>query len=360
MKKILSPSLDILRGFAAISVVFYHVIEHYKWESFPVDGFLSWFRIGFFGVDIFFVLSGMLISLSAFFLIDFYEQKKEVSKFRFAFIKKRFLRIAPLHYLTCLIFLVFITPELLFEKFWMNFSTHLLFIHNFFPDFHGSINGVNWSLATEMQFYLLMMFFSPFIYRISWWKLSLIFVSISWSWRSLILIFTQDTSSTFSLFVLSTQLPGVLDEFLAGILIAKFVISDSYNVPIFRSKKIIFIIAAIFFYLTMTLFWKNSSYWNLPYMIIFFKTLVAFTLLFSVYLFFLLDWGIFLRFTAPLRYLGKISYGIYLWHLPVLISIKKISWLSPLNALFYILLLTMVLASLSWYFFERNFLSTVK
>ena len=38
-------SIDILRGFAAISVVVYHVIEHFNWSSFPISGPLLWFRL---------------------------------------------------------------------------------------------------------------------------------------------------------------------------------------------------------------------------------------------------------------------------------------------------------------------------
>ena len=52
------PSIDILRGFAALSVVVYHVIEHFKWIDFPTQGPLVWFRIGWMGVDLFFCYIG--------------------------------------------------------------------------------------------------------------------------------------------------------------------------------------------------------------------------------------------------------------------------------------------------------------
>ena len=32
------PQVDVLRGFAAVSVVVYHVIEHFGWADFPRDG----------------------------------------------------------------------------------------------------------------------------------------------------------------------------------------------------------------------------------------------------------------------------------------------------------------------------------
>jgi peptidoglycan/LPS O-acetylase OafA/YrhL len=59
------------------------------------------------------------------------------------------------------------------------------------------------------------------------------------------------------------------------------------------------------------------------------------------------------RLTAPLRYLGTISYGIYLWHLPVILALKRVSWVDGPKALPVVIVLTLVFASLSWHFFER-------
>ena len=63
--------------------------------------------------------------------------------------------------------------------------------------------------------------------------------------------------------------------------------------------------------------------------------------------------------TAPLRYLGTISYGIYLWHLPVILSLKKVTWVHGATALPYVIGLTLLLAMLSWHFFERPILQGV-
>ncbi len=135
-----------------LSVVVYRLIEHFKGDSFPIDGVRVWFRIGWMGVDLFFVISGFVIGLSAFICID----RSGVEGFRVPFIRHRLARIIPLHYLTRLIYVAFIVPELLFTHgFWLQILTHALFIHNFFLEHQGGISGVNWSLAAEMQFYLL-------------------------------------------------------------------------------------------------------------------------------------------------------------------------------------------------------------
>lgn len=112
------PSIDVLRFFAAISVVVYHCIEHYSWDDFPTKFGMLWFRIGWMGVDIFFVISGFVISLAAFTQIDRSGEKK----FARNFLLKRVSRIVPLHYLTLLIFIIFITPSLIFNHFFSIFS----------------------------------------------------------------------------------------------------------------------------------------------------------------------------------------------------------------------------------------------
>ena len=123
------PSIDVLRGFAAISVVIYHVIEIFGWTTFPTSGPLIWFRSGWMGVDLFFVISGFVIALSAFAEID----KNGVDRFQIPFMRRRIFRIVPLYYFTCLIFMAFIVPATLFEHFFPNILTHILFIHNLFP-----------------------------------------------------------------------------------------------------------------------------------------------------------------------------------------------------------------------------------
>ena len=57
----------------------------------------------------------------------------------------------------------------------------------------------------------------------------------------------------------------------------------------------------------------------------------------------------------PIRYLGEVSYGIYLWHL---FAIKPVvsADLAPLPMLGATLGLTLLLAAASWHFFEKPIL----
>ncbi len=60
-------------------------------------------------------------------------------------------------------------------------------------------------------------------------------------------------------------------------------------------------------------------------------------------------------FLSPLLYLGTISYGIYLFHLPVVLKIKDLD-MAPGWKLALILIITISLAALSWHFYEKRFL----
>ena len=57
--------LDVLRGLAALLVLVYHVIEVGAWKEFPVTGLALLARIGWVGVDLFFVISGFVIGKAA-------------------------------------------------------------------------------------------------------------------------------------------------------------------------------------------------------------------------------------------------------------------------------------------------------
>lgn len=350
------PSIDILRGFAAVSIVVYHVIEHYGWASFPKTGLLSWFRIGWMSVDLFFVISGFVIGLSAFAEIDRHGPRA----FRGPFMRRRICRIAPLHYLTCLAYILFIAHDLISDKLWTNALAHALFIHNWFPKLHGAINGVNWSLGAEMQFYVLMLIIAPWIRVARWWQLVLVLTTTAWLWRYSVtlLVSPTETDGPFLPFVFATQLPGMLDEFLAGLLLARFVKSrlgavllSSLNGA--KETGATALLASVTIWAVLALFWSQGHFWHNPLMATYFRTLLAGSFALLVLLCCILNNETWLKYSSPFRYLGTISYGIYLWHLPVLLSWKKAHWLTPAQALPLILACTILLAVTSWHFFER-------
>lgn len=135
------PALDGVRAIAALIVVFYHLYLRH----------LSWLPDGSFGVLIFFVLSGFLIT---WLLLKEADRSGTVSLRGFYF--RRSIRIFPAFY-AC--FIVNFAALLLSSRAvpWTAcLSTGLYFQDYYFP-FHeeGNFMGFSWSLAVEEQFYLI-------------------------------------------------------------------------------------------------------------------------------------------------------------------------------------------------------------
>jgi peptidoglycan/LPS O-acetylase OafA/YrhL len=357
------PVIDVLRAYAALSVVLLHVVALFEWTTFPQSGPFSWFHIGGMGVDLFFVISGFVISLSAFKIIDSQE-----SGFRFDFFVRRFARIAPLYYATCIFFVLFIYPHYLFDgSLLADALAHLFFVHNLSERYQGAINGVNWSVGVEMQFYLFILVFVPILRIARPWLIAAILVGVSWIWRYQVMQHADITgpAGVYPRFWAMTQLPGMLDEFAAGILLARFIRSDVGSRILAFCTRRTWIIAIVTIALTwpavvfMRQFLINS--WISTEMAIFGRTVLALTWAFLVFVACCLRGPVTLFLTAPARYLGTISYGIYLWHLPVIMTLHlRLTWLDGQRALPYVLILTCGLASGSWHFFERPFIERAK
>jgi len=157
------PTLDGLRGFAILAVVLYHtdylfVIPH----GFIAKTYHGLTRMGWSGVDLFFVLSGFLITSIL------YDSKNKAGYFRVFYIR-RVLRIFPLYYGFLTLFYVVLPPMLIATghesavRDIIKPSTQLvawLYLVNWFtrPLHHSYVSyyiAHFWSLAIEEQFYLL-------------------------------------------------------------------------------------------------------------------------------------------------------------------------------------------------------------
>jgi peptidoglycan/LPS O-acetylase OafA/YrhL len=160
--------LDGLRGIAVIMVVAVHA--YYLGPQFQTaEGFyVEWLRqlltSGWIGVDLFFALSGFLITS-----IQIEEKSRNYSfkTYLKRFYVKRGLRIFPLYYgllAACVVgsFLSIhskIDPAL--DSAFANFGIYALFLSNYIEPILGHapesshLLGMTWSLATEEQYYLI-------------------------------------------------------------------------------------------------------------------------------------------------------------------------------------------------------------
>lgn len=351
------PFVDVLRGLAALLVVWYHVIELGAWATFPDTGIAALPRIGWIGVDLFFVISGFVIGKAA---VQGYLTGGD---WRIYFVKRRLRRIVPLYFLTMVCYLFMVSPEILMYG-WISVGhvvSHLLFLHNLMPSTYGSINGPSWSVALEMQFYLLIVLLSPWLACSKWWTVLIAGVSVAIAWRfatTLVWVPNFTNSNIHSDVnvqrVAATQLPGTLDQFAMGICLAKLAMAGKLSFQPVRffawaSTAVIFLTIAWF------IFWPRAHYWYYPEMIRYWRTLLsagfAALLACTVMIPWSAGW-----LSRPFLYLGEISYGLYLWHLPILLTLlEKTPWRGQ-KLLTATILFTVVMAALSWHFFEQLWL----
>ncbi len=139
--------IQLLRGIASMLVVLMHITVNYEDNSGHVFLF-NIFKFGGSGVDIFFVLSGFIITYSN---LKYVEKPSATG----TFLKRRFVRIFPIYWL---IITVFLLAQLSLPAFYnTHFDTgigNLLQTYLLLPG-HIMLNGVSWSLTNELFFYLL-------------------------------------------------------------------------------------------------------------------------------------------------------------------------------------------------------------
>jgi len=149
-------AVDGMRAITMLNVVLFHCLfsftkmyddsKNYQFvESLP--GYLNWvWQVR--GSDCLFLVSGFLMGIT---LIREYQRDSSINVMRFY--KRRVMRIYPL-FLVALVIYTMVDFDRNIQYLWSN----LLFITNFSPEFRNIV-PVGWSLAVQMQFYLI----SPFI-----------------------------------------------------------------------------------------------------------------------------------------------------------------------------------------------------
>jgi peptidoglycan/LPS O-acetylase OafA/YrhL len=150
------PALDGLRGIAIICVFVYH-IQHFLFLGRPMFGRYLSLGGGFLGVDIFFVLSGFLITTL---LLEEWQATEKINLR--SFYVRRALRLLPALFFFIGSMVVYagltLSPEVAKETnrlalFAILYSTNWVFAFHLAPG--SDVLGHLWSLAIEEQFYLL-------------------------------------------------------------------------------------------------------------------------------------------------------------------------------------------------------------
>ena len=341
------PEIDGLRGIAVISVVLYH------FEKILLS--TSFFSGGFVGVDIFFVISGYLISYLIF------SELKTKNSFSFKkFYIRRIKRILPVLIFVILFFSAFFYIILIPEKlsFYLKSAiSSLFFISNIFfwktSTVYDAEETTNisllhtWSLSIEEQFYLIFPICVFLIHKFYRKKLILIIY--------LIIILSFLISNICSLYFPTLNfysLPTRVWEILFGTVIAYNEVFKNFS---FEPKKNLKIFSSfIFLFIVIFLIFGNDNFYH-PSII----TLVP--VIFSVYVIcFCRSKNSFLNkllTNKALVFLGLISYSLYLWHYPIFVITNNlnISEESTSYIKYLIFFFSFLVSILSFYFIEKPF-----
>jgi len=304
------PEIDGLRALAIFLVFGYHIFEN---ETLTLYGFTP-FSGGFIGVDIFFVISGYLITL-----IIINEYKMKQFNF-FSFMFRRIRRIVPALLLLSF-FILLLGIFLLLPMNLIDISYSFLSLSVFFSNFYFFLSGKNysaleqfpqpfihsWSLSVEWQFYLLFPFFLLFILKKIKKKKRFIQTSIFISF--VLTIFLNYIDQSLSFFLILSR----FWEFFTGVLIAFLPKKRSYK------KKYFFYSLTGLFIILFYSFGYNENV-NHPSFFTIFPIFGSYLLLRYFHNFNPITY--FFKF-YPIRYVGLSSYSIYLYHYP-LISFTRI------------------------------------
>ena len=222
------PELDGLRGIAILMVMAYHysgVFPARSWLRFPASQ-------GWAGVDLFFVLSGFLITGIL------YDSKGQQNFFR-NFYARRFLRIFPLYYgflfalLLALILLRVTSPETFYlhpdrVTLWRAQPWLWAYLTNMWP-YHHSLTFVKhfWTLAIEEQFYVI---WPLIIFRFPLRNLLRICFGVFVGSLALRLVITFFAAGNFGL--VYNPMPCRADEFAAGAFVALILRAPTLNTRI--------------------------------------------------------------------------------------------------------------------------------
>lgn len=325
--------LDGLRAIAAILVFFVHYQQFTKisWQ-YSVFDLERMLKNGDTGVALFFVLSGFLLSLP--FWRQFEGEKLLNIK---SYLVNRVVRIVPVYYVCLLLIMAmkgFHGSDLTFD----NIVLHLLFLHTIRDQFVFGFSPPFWTLAVEFQFYLILplLFWILFKLRKSIsLGLCVIFGVASYLLYSAVMHYFHQydyfpfVASLFKPFTIVINSPdghALVYSLLANLCIfcigifAAGLYSNNYKVTP-KIADLLFVTSSVTTFMILAtplddVFQFSYARYNFPIVPLLLGVIV-FTAPISRFA------AIFLEF-RPVRWLGVISYGIYVFHFPVLNSVSRV------------------------------------
>ena len=351
MQNITLPNITSLRFFLALLVILYHIPQFSANRGFASFADFPLFQKGAEAVYVFFSLSGFLI------IRNLFIEKEKTGKISITdFYQRRVLRIFPLYYAVFIFGIVYynwllpalgMLPNEAGVSLWKQILLGATFFANVLAKYQpGGIIEILWSIAIEEQFYL---FVAPLLFLLPLKRIVLFLVGFTaiyfyiYNWN--IWNFATENKLYFYYFSMSG-----------------FVAILHYRYPKIRGGTVLLLISAILF---LSYFFTNFWVEHLSVAAYqFFGMSVS-----SLFIFSFINRPISFFENPALKYLGKISYGIYMVHTIVmqligLFFLKIHHYFSDLLfiILFNILVIlgTVLMAHFSYKYFESYFLKQKK
>ena len=316
--------VDGLRGFAILWVLCYHTWL-FSWYTpalkllgydVPVDLFP---RVGYLGVDLFFAISGFCLFVPGARRAVYGSAEPALG----SFFARRFLKIVPSYALAVLATIPIALPFLSHgDEVWRTLAVHFAFVNSFYVDTLGQANSVFWSLAIEVQFYLIFPLIA-WCFRRAPVPAAAAMIAVALGYRlSLAACCLQNE-------ILMRELPAFLDVFGCGMLAAYGVVWAQRYAPRLQERGALMAaatvaIAVVTYFVLQTCnavqyVPRGRETWDLYGRSVLAVLVAAFTFCacFS---------------SRPLRaaianpvlvFLSLISYNLYLWHTLIMIYMWK-------------------------------------
>lgn len=356
------PGIEMLRGIAAAVVV-----AHHLWSLSTLPRFSGYWLIegfGSYGVDIFFVLSAFLLSDPSWRITT----RRQLATFW----ARRAARIIPAYYtVVVVLFLFFVPPGALFSSTGLRQTlANLTFTQYFFPTTSGSFgtNGVLWTLSIEFTLYLLLPIIGWLFVRAPITTFSAM-MAIGIGWRILIGVggdrlrefYFDDLAVPLglqSLFV-ARQFVGYLPLFAIG-MAARWL--SERHAPLLERRirsagfwMIMMLLIPGALYLRVV---ERSSQYSHWVWFASFDTIIALLIVPAVVV--AAFGSVSSSWSNRLgAWLGARSYGIYLWHFPViLVAYERGSGFAPPAVSYiwarvaFVIVVTAILADMSYRLIE--------
>ena len=340
------PVLDGVRAVAILAVLGVH---------FGRGPSFDWPRGGFLGVDIFFVLSGFLITTV---LLEEHARRGSFS-FR-AFYARRALRLLPALALVVAVFLVYtatfapaslVDDNLIAALATITYWTNWLYAEQWFDVAQTGLTHA-WTLSIEEQFYILWPLALATALAFGRRRAALVTVAFGIAavlvWR---LVQIWGTGDGYGRMYFSFD--SRADSLLVGCGLAVLLTSPSWHRGARRTVLRFALLPAVVLIVACLVFAEEE------WLALYAGGFTLFAVAAAVVLYNLVTWrppvlSPFLEW-RPIVYVGRISYGLYLWHFPIYLALRDElarGWLTAAVGLS----LTFLFAAASFKFVEQPFL----